>query len=107
MLTPPGNSRTAGEQGTPAPVPEGATSRYATVNGVQLHFVTAGDGDPVLLVHGWPETWYAWRKIIPVLAPRFTVVAPDMRGYGDSERPSGGYDKVTVATDLHELIQFR
>ena len=105
MLTPPGHSRAADEQGAAAPVPDGAASRYATVNGVKLHFVTAGSGDPVLLVHGWPETWYAWRKIIPVLAPRFTVIAPDMRGYGDSERPSGGYDKVTVATDLHKLIQ--
>jgi pimeloyl-ACP methyl ester carboxylesterase len=90
---------------TPAPLPEGAASRYATVNGVKLHYVTAGGGDPVLLVHGWPETWYAWRKVIPVLAARFTVVAPDMRGFGDSERPAGGYDKVTVATDLHELMR--
>lgn len=87
-----------------AAVPQGAESRFATVNGVKLHYVVAGSGDPVLLVHGWPETWYAWRKIIPVLASRFTVVAPDMRGYGDSDRPSGGYDKVAVATDLHELI---
>lgn len=88
-----------------APVPDGATSRYAAVNGVRLHYVIAGSGDPVLLLHGWPETWYAWRKVIPVLAARFTVVAPDMRGYGDSERPADGYDKVTVATDLHELMR--
>lgn len=87
------------------PMPDGAASRYATVNGVRLHYVIAGSGDPVLLLHGWPETWYAWRKVIPVLASRFTVVAPDMRGYGDSERPVGGYDKVTVATDLHELMR--
>lgn len=86
-------------------MPDGAASRYATVNGVRLHYVIAGSGDPVLLLHGWPETWYAWRKVIPVLAARFTVVAPDMRGYGDSERPVGGYDKVTVATDLHELMR--
>ncbi|MQY27410.1 alpha/beta fold hydrolase [Nocardia aurantia] len=88
-----------------APVPDGATSRYATVNGVRLHYVIAGSGDPVLLLHGWPETWYAWRKVVPALAARFTVVAPDMRGYGDSERPADGYDKVTVATDLHELMR--
>jgi pimeloyl-ACP methyl ester carboxylesterase len=72
---------------------------------VQLHYVIAGNGDPVLLVHGWPETWYAWRKVIPVLAARLTVVAPDMRGYGDSDCPVGGDDKVTVATDLHELMR--
>src|ERR1700678_3619440 len=83
-------------------MPDGAASRHATVNGVRLHYVIAGSGDPVLLIHGWPETWYAWRKVIPVLADQFTVVAPDMRGYGDSERPVGGYDKVTVATGLHE-----
>ena len=95
----------SGRPGTRAPMPDGAASRYATVNGVRLHYVIAGSGDPVLLLHGWPETWYAWRKVIPVLAARFTVVAPDMRGYGDSERPVGGYDKVTVATDLHELMR--
>ena len=101
MLVQPGS----GGPGTRAPMPDGAASRYATVNGVRLHYVIAGSGDPVLLLHGWPETWYAWRKVIPVLASRFTVVAPDMRGYGDSERPVGGYDKVTVATDLHELMR--
>ncbi len=104
MMMAPTRSRAAGDERA-APAPAGAASHYATVNGVKLHYVTAGSGDPVLLVHGWPETWYAWRKIIPVLAARFTVVAPDMRGYGDSERPSGGYDKVTVATDLHELMR--
>jgi pimeloyl-ACP methyl ester carboxylesterase len=100
------SSRAAGDdRNAPAPAPAGAVSRFATVNGVTLHYVIAGSGDPVLLIHGWPETWYAWRKIIPVLAARFTVVAPDMRGYGDSERPPGGYDKVTVATDLRELVR--
>ncbi len=106
MLMGPGRSLAAGnDRLPPAPVPDGAASRFATVNGVRLHYVIAGSGDPVLLVHGWPETWYAWRKVIPVLASRFTVVAPDMRGYGDSERPSGGYDKVMVATDLRELMR--
>jgi pimeloyl-ACP methyl ester carboxylesterase len=102
---PPGDDRPAMPAPVPVPVPDGAASCYATVNGVRLHYVIAGSGDPVLLVHGWPETWYAWRKVIPVLASRFTVVAPDMRGYGDSERPAAGYDKVTVATDLHELMR--
>jgi pimeloyl-ACP methyl ester carboxylesterase len=105
MLMAPSSRAAGDDRGTPAAVPAGAASRFATVNGVKLHFVTAGSGDPVLLVHGWPETWYAWRKIIPILAARFTVVAPDMRGYGDSERPPGGYDKVTVATDLRELVR--
>ncbi|MCX4091923.1 alpha/beta fold hydrolase [Nocardia sp. alder85J] len=94
-----------GRPTVPAPAPEGARSRRAMVNGVPIHYVIAGSGDPVLLLHGWPETWYAWRNVIPVLADRFTVVAPDMRGYGDSGRPADGYDKVTVATDLHELMR--
>jgi pimeloyl-ACP methyl ester carboxylesterase len=107
MLMVSGRAHAAGDNRpeTVARVPDGAASRHVTVNGVHLHYVLAGSGDPVLLVHGWPETWYAWRKVIPVLAARFTVVAPDMRGYGDSERPAGGYDKVTVATDLHELMR--
>jgi pimeloyl-ACP methyl ester carboxylesterase len=70
------------------------------VNGVSLHYVTAGQGDLVVLLHGWPQTWYAWRKVIPELA-KFTVLAPDMRGMGDSERPKSGYNKKAVAEDIH------
>jgi pimeloyl-ACP methyl ester carboxylesterase len=73
-------------------------------NGVRLHYVTAGSGDPVMLLHGWPQTWYAWRHVIPLLAAHHTVIVPDMRGFGASEKPLGGYDKVTVARDLHELV---
>jgi pimeloyl-ACP methyl ester carboxylesterase len=86
-------------------LPIGASSRYATVNGVKLHYVIAGKGDPVVLLHGWPESWYAWRKVIPALAERYTVIAPDMRGYGDSERPASGYDKKTVAEDIYQLVR--
>ncbi len=71
------------------------------VNGVSLHYVTAGQGDLVVLLHGWPQTWYAWRKVIPELAKKFTVLAPDMRGMGDSERPKSGYNKKAVAEDIH------
>lgn len=83
-----------------------ATSAYAEVNGVRLHYVMSGHGDDVVvLLHGWPESWYAWRKIIPILAHQYTVIAPDMRGYGDSEHPEGGYDKRTVAEDIHQLVK--
>ncbi|WP_049914145.1 alpha/beta fold hydrolase [Haloterrigena salina] len=76
----------------------------ARVNGVKLHYVTAGEGPPLVLLHGWPQTWYEWRAVIPALADDYTVIAPDLRGMGDSETPAAGYDKDTVATDVRELV---
>ncbi|PCR90711.1 alpha/beta fold hydrolase [Natrinema ejinorense] len=76
----------------------------ARVNGVKLHYVTAGEGPPLVLLHGWPQTWYEWRDVIPELAADHTVIAPDLRGLGDSEAPVSGYDKDTVATDVRELV---
>jgi pimeloyl-ACP methyl ester carboxylesterase len=81
------------------------THHTTPVNDVRLHYVTAGQGDPVVLLHGWPETWYQWRKIIPALAERYTVIAPDMRGLGDSSKPATGYDKRTVADDIYKLVR--
>jgi pimeloyl-ACP methyl ester carboxylesterase len=80
------------------------THHTAVVNDVRLHYVTAGQGDPVVLLHGWPQTWYEWHRIIPALAARYTVIAPDMRGLGDSARPATGYDKRTVADDIFKLV---
>jgi pimeloyl-ACP methyl ester carboxylesterase len=77
----------------------------ARVNDVTLHYVLAGQGEPVVLLHGWPQTWYEWRKIIPALAQRYTVIAPDMRGIGDSSKPLSGYDKRTVADDIYQLVR--
>ena len=77
----------------------------ARVNDVMIHYVVAGKGEPVVLLHGWPQTWYEWRKIIPALAARYTVIAPDMRGIGDSSKPMGGYDKRTVADDIYQLVR--
>ena len=71
---------------------------------MRLHYVRAGAGDPVVLLHGWPQTWYEWKRIIPTLADRYTVIAPDLRGLGDSARPATGYDKRTLARDIHELV---
>ena len=76
----------------------------AKVNGIRLYYSRAGTGEPVLLLHGFPETSYAWRKVMPALAEYYTVVAPDLRGFGDSDRPSGGYDKQTVAEDIYQLV---
>jgi hypothetical protein len=75
-----------------------------SVNGIQLHYVIGGHGDPVVLLHGWPETWYAWHNIMPALAKNYTVIAPDLRGLGDSSKPASGYDGKTVAEDIHQLV---
>ena len=76
----------------------------ATVNGIQLHYVIGGQGDPIVLLHGWPQTWYEWRHVMPALAKNYTVVAPDIRGFGDSSRPLTGYDGNTTAEDIHQLM---
>jgi pimeloyl-ACP methyl ester carboxylesterase len=73
------------------------------VTGTTLHTVIAGDGDPVVLLHGWPVTWYHWRDLIPILARKHTVIAPDLRGLGDSDRPLGAYGKAGLAADIAEL----
>jgi hypothetical protein len=76
----------------------------ASVNGIQMHYVIGGHGDPVVLLHGWPETWYEWHKVMPALAKNYTVIAPDLRGLGDSSKPLIGYDGKTVAEDIHQLL---
>jgi pimeloyl-ACP methyl ester carboxylesterase len=80
------------------------TSRYIDAGGLRQHVVTGGDGPPLLLVHGWPQTWYAWRLVMPALARDFFVVAPDQRGIGLSGRPAEGYDTGTLAGDLAALM---
>ena len=77
---------------------------HADLGDVRLHYVTAGDGFPVVLLHGWPQSWYEWRHIIPALARDYRVIAPDLRGLGDSSRPAGGYDKQTVGHDIWRLV---
>ena len=76
----------------------------AEVNGIRIYYRMAGSGDPVVLLHGFPETSYAWRKVMPALAEYYTVLAPDLRGFGASDRPDNGYDKRTVAEDVHQLL---
>jgi pimeloyl-ACP methyl ester carboxylesterase len=80
------------------------THHTIALDDVRLHYVIAGSGDPVVLLHGWPQTWFEWRRIIPGLASRYTVIAPDMRGLGDSSRAVAGYDKRTVAHDIYQLV---
>ncbi len=74
------------------------------VNGIQLHYVIGGHGPPLVLLHGWPETWYEWRHVMPALAKNYTVIAPDLRGLGDSSKPLTGYDGKTTAEDIHQLV---
>jgi pimeloyl-ACP methyl ester carboxylesterase len=76
----------------------------ASVNGIQLHYVIGGQGDPVVLLHGWPQTWYEWRHVMPALAKNYTVIVPDLRGLGDSSKPVTGYDGKTTAEDIYQLV---
>jgi len=78
--------------------------RLASVNGIQLHYVIGGHGNPLVLLHGWPETWYEFRLVMPALAKNYTVIVPDLRGLGDSSKPLTGYDGKTVAEDIHQLV---
>jgi len=80
-------------------------SRTAAVDGVQLHYLTAGKGPAVLLLHGYAETSRMWRPIIPLLAEKFTVIAPDLPGIGDSSIPAGTIDMITAAKQIHELVR--
>jgi pimeloyl-ACP methyl ester carboxylesterase len=77
----------------------------ATVNGIQMHYVIGGKGDPLVLLHGYPQSWYEWRYIMPALAKNYTVVAPDLRGFGDSSKPLTGYDGNSTAEDINQLMK--
>jgi pimeloyl-ACP methyl ester carboxylesterase len=83
----------------------GFTNASATVNDIHLHYVVGGSCSPILLLPGWPETWWAYRKIMPELAKTHRVISIDLRGMGASDKPAGGYDKKTMASDISELIR--
>ena len=72
--------------------------KFANLNDARIHYVVGGEGPAVVLLHGWPYTWAEWRKLMPLLADAgFTVIAPDLRGLGHSEKTETGYSKVNVA----------
>ncbi len=79
--------------------------RFADLEGVRLHYLAAGDGDPVILLHGYAQTSHMWRPLMAELAKTRTVIAPDLRGAGQSSKPPGGYDKKTMAQDIHALAR--
>ena len=88
-----------------SPAVAGVTHHTAAVNGTELHYVSAGTaGSPLLLVHGFPESWWAFHKLIPLLAETHRVFAVDLRGFGDSSNAEGDYSSTTTAEDLHQLI---
>jgi pimeloyl-ACP methyl ester carboxylesterase len=83
----------------------GFTNHYATVNGVRLHYVAGGSGQPLVCLPGWPQTWYSYHPIAAGLAQHYRVIIVDIRGMGSSDKPSAGYDKKTMAQDIYELVQ--
>ena len=79
---------------------------FAVTNGTRLHYVTGGNGPAVVLLHGYPFTWEVWKPLLPLLVEAgYTVIVPDLRGCGFSDKPEDGYDKVTVAEDVREIVQ--
>ncbi len=80
-------------------------NHYAEVNGTKLHYVSGGQGAPLVLIPGYPETWWAYHKVMPILAEKYQVVVVEMRGMGSSGKPATGYDKKNMAKDIYELIQ--
>jgi len=104
LPTPEGPGSVSGAPHLPAGFTGTFTSRYVDTGDLRQHVVTGGDGPPLLLAHGWPQTWYAWRLVMPALARDFSVIAPDQRGTGLSGKPADGYDTGTLAGDLVALM---
>jgi alpha-beta hydrolase superfamily lysophospholipase len=85
-------------------LPKGFTEKSAKVNGVRINYQVGGNGPVVVLLHGYTQTSHMWIPLMPLLATSHTVIAPDLRGVGGSERTPGGYDKKTMAKDIRELV---
>ncbi|CAN5155341.1 alpha/beta hydrolase [soil metagenome] len=86
------------------PVVEGVRHRTVRVGALDVHVAEAGAGEPLVLLHGWPQHWYCWRGVVPLLADRYRLVMPDLRGHGWTAAPKTGYDKEQLATDLLGLL---
>ena len=102
---PTGPGSVLGAPNLPAGFANTFASRYVDANGVRLHAVIGGKGRPLLLVHGWPQTWYQWRLVMPALAHDFEVIAVDQRGIGLSDKPESGYDAGAQANDMVALME--
>jgi pimeloyl-ACP methyl ester carboxylesterase len=88
----------------PLPQLPGVEHRFVDAAGIRMHVAEAGAGDPLVLLHGWPQHWWMWRELIPPLAERYRVIAPDLRGFGWSDAPPGPYDKHRFAADVLALL---
>jgi pimeloyl-ACP methyl ester carboxylesterase len=86
------------------PYVEGVEHRFVDIGDLALHVAEAGAGDPLVMLHGWPQHWYQWRNQIPALAERYRVICPDLRGFGWSQAPPRGYEKETLADDIVRLL---
>src|SRR4029078_12181863 len=104
LATPRGPGSVSGAPNLPSGFADTFTSRYVDAGDVRLHAVIGGEGPPLVLVAGGPETWYAWRLVMPALAEDFTVIAVDQRGIGLSDKPADGYDTRTLGKDLVALM---
>jgi pimeloyl-ACP methyl ester carboxylesterase len=87
-----------------ADLPPGFVAAQQPVSGGTIGYVKGGSGPPLVLLHGWPQTWYEWHNVLPELAKRYTVIAPDLRGIGLSAPARDGFDKASMAADLHALL---
>ena len=83
---------------------DGVTHRTVVARGLRFHVAEAGEGLPVVLLHGWPQHWWMWRRVMPALAGRFRLIVPDLRGLGWSDAPEGPYDKLTLAQDVLAVL---
>ncbi len=88
----------------PFPHVDGVSHRFVNANGVRLHVAEAGGGEPLLMLHGWPQHWYMWRHQIPDVAQRYSVICPDLRGFGWSDAPAAGYEKERLVDDVIALL---
>jgi pimeloyl-ACP methyl ester carboxylesterase len=86
------------------PAVDGVTHRTVRARGLDFHIAEAGAGDPIVLLHGWPQHWLAWRRVVPLVAPHARLVMPDLRGFGWSDAPPDGYDKANMARDVLALL---
>jgi len=98
-------ANTASSQIAPAQPPANFKSLTVSVNGIAIHYVIGGTGEPLVLLHGFGQNWYMWNRLLPEFSKHFMVIAPDLPGLGESGRPATGYDKKTLAADIHGLVK--